>query len=660
MDTITESTEVMDTIAEKEVATCNARTSGWVGLIDRFLMTALPVVAIAFILNVPQYFGLRMWEEQYLAIFMGCILISVFLTRPATSRSSPARIPWYDVVFALLSLAWSAYLLWDWPEIDLTGSLVTPIRVILGVAAFVTLMEATRRLFGVVLPILVSVFIVYALFTDWFPGPLFGKAIPWPRLAVLLYLDKNALVGITLQVAASMVLPFVLFGQLLVFSGGGKFLTDIALSIFGRFTGGPAKVPIVASAFFGTISGVAVANVYTTGKLTIPMMKRYGIEPHMAGAIEGTAGTGGVLMPPIMGVVAFMMAVFLNITYAKVCVAAAIPAIFYYLAIYIQVDRYAASRRLERLPSNEIPSLWGTFTRGYYFLVPIFILIYLLFGTALSVERAALYASASFALVSMLHRARWLNLRDVGTMLEATGRGISDVGIVCALAGLIIGVVMFTGLAFSLTSSLAVITGGSLLFLLVVTAFICILLGMGMPIVTVYILAIMLVAPGLTNLGVPDLSAHMFIFYYSLLSFITPPVMICIFAICPISGSDLWSTAWAAMRLAIVAYVIPFAFVYDPGLLFQGSWSHVLASCVSAFVGTCFLALGVEGFLFRRLSVFSRVGLICSGLLTIFSNDPALWGVAAAIALLAAGYEWTRARYLTREHPIGGGPGNEE
>lgn len=642
-------TEKEVTVTEEEAQSRSLRTYGWVGLTDRIILIALPVVAIGFIMGVPQYLGLYMWEEQYLAIFLGCILVSIFLTRPATSKSSLTKIPWYDAVLALLSLGCSVYLFFEWPEIALTGSLVTPIRVIFGIAAFITLMEATRRLFGVVLPILVGVFIVYALFTDWFPEPFFGKSIPWQRLAVLLYLDKNALVGVTLQVAASMVLPFVLFGQLLVFSGGGKFLTDIALSVFGRFTGGPAKVPIIASALFGTISGVAVANVYTTGKLTIPMMKRYGVESHVAGGIEAAAGTGGVIMPPVMGVVAFMMAVFLNTTYAKVCIAAAIPAIFYYLAIYIQVDRYSARRGLGPLPAADIPSLWQTLRQGWYFMVPILLLVYLLFGTSLSIERAALYSSASYLLVSMLKHSRWLNLRDIGTILESTGKGISEVGVVCALAGLIIGVVMFTGLGFSLTSSLAALTGGSLVLLLIVTAIICVILGMGMPIVTVYILAVMLVGPGLKNLGVPDLSAHMFIFYYSMLSFLTPPVCLSIFAICTIAESDIWSTAWAGMRMAVVAYVIPFAFVYDSGLLFQGTWANVLASCVSAFVGTCILAVGVEGFAKHILHPFSRIGLIASGLVGMFSNNFALWAIALGILALVVVCEWYRSRHLIQQ-----------
>ncbi len=635
----------------EEAQASTLRTYGWVGLTNRIILIALPIVAIGFIMGVPQYVGLHMWEEQYLGIFLGCILVSIFLTRPATSKSSLAKVSWYDLAFAFVSLACSAYLVFEWPEIALTGSLVTPIRVIFGIAAIVALMEATRRLFGTVLLILVSVFIVYALFTEWFPEPFFGKSTPWTRLAVLLYLDKNALIGVTLQVAASMVLPFVLFGQLLVFSGGGKFLTDIAISAFGRFTGGPAKVPIIASALFGTISGVAVANVYTTGKLTIPMMKRYGVEPHVAGGIEAAAGTGGVLMPPIMGVVAFMMAVFLNVTYAKVCAAAAIPAIFYYLAIYIQVDRYAARRGLGPLPSSDIPSLWRTLRRGWYFMVPVILLVYLLFGTALSVERAALYSSAAFLIVSMVQHGRWLNLRDLGRILESTGQGISEVGVVCALAGLIIGVVMFTGLGFSLTSSLVTLTGGSLIFLLIVTAIICIILGMGMPIVTVYILAVMLVGPGLKNLGVPDLSAHMFILYYSMLSFLTPPVCLCIFAICTIAGSDLWSTAWAGMRMAVVAYVIPFAFVYDPGLLLQGSWSNVAASCISAFVGTLLIALGIEGFAKHALHISSRIGLICAALIGMFSNDFSLWAIAIGILLLVVVYERYRKRDLIQKSP---------
>ncbi len=259
---------------EKEL-TRFRRHSGFLGVVERILLISIPIIGAIFILYIPQRLGIRVWLEQYLAIFLGLTLVTVFLTTPATKKEPGNKLPWYDIALCIISFVLSLYVLVNWPDIVDTGGIITWPRVALGIAAIVTLLEATRRLFGWTLVVLVIVFICYALFTQFFPGPFCGKSIPWQRLAQSFYLDKSALFGITLKVAATIVLAFVLFGQLLFATGGGKFLIDLALTAFGRMKGGVAKVPVVASGAFGSLSGVAVANVYATGQLTIPLMKKH-------------------------------------------------------------------------------------------------------------------------------------------------------------------------------------------------------------------------------------------------------------------------------------------------------------------------------------------------------------------------------------------------
>ena len=334
----------MSAEAEEKESRHTGRHSGLLGVAERVLLISIPIIGSIFMLYIPQRVGIRVWQEQYLAIFLGLALFTIFLTTPATKKTPSDKLPWYDVVLCLLSLAVSGYVVIFWPDIVDTGGIITWPRIILGFAALVTLLEATRRIFGWTLVILVLIFIVYALFTSYFPGPFYGRSVRWDRLILSLYLDKSALFGITLKIGATVVLAFVVFGHMLFATGGGSAIINLTLTVFGKMKGGAAKVPVVASGAFGSISGIAVANVYATGQLTIPLMKKHKVAPHVAGAIEAVSSTGGLILPPVMGVVAFIMAAFLETTYARVCIAAAIPAILYYAALYIQVDRYTARR----------------------------------------------------------------------------------------------------------------------------------------------------------------------------------------------------------------------------------------------------------------------------------------------------------------------------
>lgn len=640
----------MSTEMEEKGLTRFRKHSGVLGVAERILLISIPIIGSIFILYIPQRLGMRVWLEQYLAIFLGLTLFTIFLTTSATKKAPSNKLPWYDVVLCVLSLAVSAYVLVNWPDIVNTGGIITWERVMLGIASVVLFLEATRRFFGWTLVVLIIIFIFYALFTSLFPGPFYGNSIPWQRLAVSLYLDKSALFGIPLKVAATIVLAFVLFGQLLFATGGGKFLIDLPLTVFGKMKGGAVKVPIVASGAFGSLSGIAVANVYATGQLTIPLMKKHKIEPHIAAAIEAVASTGGLILPPVMGVVAFIMATFLNITYASVVIAAVIPAVLYYLALYIQVDRFAASRGYGRLPAAEIPSLTKVMGEGWPFILPVAVLIYALFVMGLEPEASALYAAGAVILVSMFKKAHRLTLRKFADALEASGQGILAISVVCGIAGFMIGVVMFTGLGFSLTQVMVALVGGNLFLLLVFAALMCIILGMGMPIVTVYIIVAIIVAPVLTNLGVPAMAAHMFVFYWGMLSFLTPPVMLSVYAASTLAGANSWKTAWLSMRLGIAAYIVPFAFVYNSALLADGSLLQIAISAMAAILGVGMVAIGLEGYLLGNLRWIQRLLLIMGGVALLAPSGTARFaGLGLAVVLLC--WEWIRVKRSLQSHP---------
>jgi len=641
----------MSVEAEEKGLVRSRRHSGALGVVESILLISIPILGCIFILYIPQRLGIRVWVEQYLALFLGLTLVTIFLTTPATKKTPSDTLPWYDVVLCFPSLAVSAYAAINWPDIVDTGGIITPIRVALGIASVFLLLEATRRFFGWTLVVLVIVFIFYALFTSLFPGPFYGNSIRWQRLAISLYLDMNALFGITLKVAATIVLAFVVFGQLLFATGGGKSIINLALTVFGKMKGGAAKVPVVASGAFGSLSGVAVANVYATGQLTIPLMKKHKVPPHVAGAIEAVASTGGLILPPVMGVVAFIMATFLNITYARVCIAAAIPAILYYLALYIQIDRFAARHGYERLPAKETPSLKKVVGEGWPFILPIGVLIYTLFVMGLEAETCALYSTGAIIIVSMFKKAHRLTLRRFLDALESSGQGILEISVVCAIAGFIIGVVMFTGLGFSLTQVLVSLCRGNLFLLLIFAALMCIILGMGMPIVTVYIIVAIIIAPVLTSLGVSEMAAHMFVFYFGMLSFLTPPVMLSVYAAATLARANSWKTAWLGMRLGIAAYIVPFAFVYDSSLLADGSPLQIAISSITAIIGIGIIAIGLEGYLSEALKWVQRILLVIGGLALLVPSATAKF-IGLGLALLLFSWEWTRVRHLRQSQGI--------
>jgi TRAP transporter 4TM/12TM fusion protein len=579
--------------------------SGLAGWATHALLIAIPLSGMFFLLDVPQRFDWQVFHEQYIGLFLALSLGAIFLLIPG-SRRHVQRIPWYDALAAALGLIVGLYVFVKFPEISNSLGDIYTERVILGAITVILLAEACRRLVGWPLVIIASVFIFYAFFAYLFPGDFYGRGWSIGRLATYLYLDANGIIGQPLQIGASIVLVFVLFGEALYAIGGAAFLSDFALAVMGRFRGGQAKIAIVSSSLFGNISGSAVANVVVDGAFTIPMMKKAGYPAPVAAAIEAVASTGGQIMPPVMGAAAFLIAEYLAIPYAQVALAALVPALLYYIVLFIQVDLLAARNGIHGMPPAELPRLLPVLRRSAGFIVPLTVLIIWMFFLNRRPEVAGLLAVASALVVGFLTPGVKLGPRELLKILINTGRGMLEIAAITGLAGVVIGVLQLTGLGFTLTLTLLNVGQNSTILLLVLTAIVSIILGMGMPTTAVYVLLAVLVAPGLSKLGILPIAAHLFIFYFGMLSMVTPPVCLASYAAASIGKTDPVRTGWEAMRLCAIAYVVPFLFVFSPALLLIGSWHAVAISIATAIVGAVLLGIGLVGYLFRPIGVLKR------------------------------------------------------
>lgn len=583
---------------------------GPVRTLQRLFLVAIPVAGALFALQVPSRLGFALFREQYLGLLIALALAATFLGTRASPRERRRGLPWYDGLLALGSLAAGGYVALYYPAIADRLAILSPERWLLGALTLVVLLEATRRLSGPSVAVLGLLFVLYARFADRFPGPLAGTPARWERLFAYLYLDLNGVLGTPLAVAATVVLSFVLMGQVLAATGGAAFLGDFALALVGRFRGGPAKMAVVASSLFGNISGSAVANVAVDGPITIPLMKRAGYRAPVAAAIEATASTGGQIMPPVMGAAAFLMAEFLGVRYAQVAAAALIPAVLYYVCLFFQVDLEAAKANLRGLPPEQLPRLRDVLPRGTVFGLALATVVFGLYALRWQPEHVGVAAAAVAAACAVVLRVRGWNALDV---LEQTGRALLGLVAVTGVAGIVIGALQYTGLGFRMALLLTELAGHSLPALLVLTAAVAMVLGMGMPTTAVYVLLATLVAPALVQLGVVPLAAHLFVFYFGMLSMITPPVCLATYTAASIGGANFWEAGWASMRLAATAYLVPFLFALEPALIGLGPPAAVALAAVTAVLGAYLLAVALVGHWFGPLSGWQRAAaLACS------------------------------------------------
>lgn len=575
-------------------------------ILVRSLHVALTLVGAFWALGIDQTLQWVLFKEQFLAFFLALGLASIFLGVKARRGERGSAVPWYDLALALGGSGVGFYVTVAYPAIVHELGELSPERWLLGALAILLILEATRRVAGWALVWVAVVCILYAKYAYLMPGLLYGRGSSWPRIATYLYLDANGLFGLPLLVAATIVVAFVLFGQALYAVGGDKFLTDLSLSIMGRYRGGPAKVAVVSSTLFGTVSGSAVANVVVDGAITIPMMKRGGYPSHMAAAIEAVASNGGQIMPPVMGTAAFLIAEFLNIPYGEVALAALIPACLYYLALFTQVDLEAGKLGLSGLPAHELPRLRDVARLGWVFLIPLAVLTYTLMIASWEAEKAGMAAVVATFVTGVLQRETRPSLRAVVSTFEEAGRILVDILVITALAGLVIGALNLSGLTFTFSLLLISVSGKNLLILLVLTAIVCIVLGLSLPTTVVYITLAVLVAPALAQMGVPPLAAHLFLFYFGMLSLITPPDCLATYTAAAIAHADFWKAGWTGMRLGIAAYVVPFIFVLQPALILKGSLAEIALNIVTSSLGVIFLSIVCVGYLFRPIGVIRR------------------------------------------------------
>ncbi|OGA06832.1 MAG: hypothetical protein A3H33_15700 [Betaproteobacteria bacterium RIFCSPLOWO2_02_FULL_65_20] len=590
--------------------------------------------------------GLVLYTEQYLAALLTIALPLVYLHVPASGeRKRTGPVPWYDLLAAIIAFAVAAYAAVRFPALS---ELVSR-RPWDGLAAAAVLlllfMEGLRRTSGLPLVITSVGFFCLALIGGLLPGELAARSIPLNRLAYFAVWDSTASLGLPLKIVSTVVVIYALFGNVLFKSGGSSFFTDISMSLMGRRRGGPAKIAILGSSLFGTISGSAVSNVLTVGVVTIPLMKRAGFKPYMAAAVEAAASTGGQLMPPVMGVAAFVMAEFLQVSYATVALAAAIPAILFYVALFIQVDLEAARRNILPMPEDQIPSLSSVLKSGWYFPIPFVVLIYALFWENYEADAAGLLATAAALIFGILvpFKGKRIGIGDVYLMLRDTGLSVLDLFMIGAAAGIIIGTLNYSGLGFSLTLALLQLAGENIWGLLALAAVVSIILGMGMPTVGVYILLATLVAPALIKMNISPMAAHMFIMYYGCLSMITPPVAIASFAAANLAGADPMRTGFEAMRLGWTVFVIPFLFVFSGTLLMQGSPVMIVVDFAAAVAGVWFFSAAIMGYSVRPLGVLSRIYYGVAGIFFVVPLEAfraGRWMNVAAVCMVAALFAW--------------------
>ncbi|HET7669400.1 MAG TPA: TRAP transporter fused permease subunit [Burkholderiales bacterium] len=552
-------------------------------------------------LDLPAKLGWQIYQEQFIAALLGLALAIAFLRRVSVS----------NLVLAALGALAGLWLAVRYPPLqaDVIGHPVESL--LLSVVLLVLTMEACRRSAGVALTVVFAFFFAWALVGHLLPGMLQTRQVGLSRLLPYLALDTSSMLGQALIIAATTVIAFMFFGRVLQACGGADFFTDISTSLFGRYRGGTGKVEVVASALFGTISGSAVANVMSTGIITIPNMKKAGYPREMAGGVEAVSSTGGQIMPPVMGAAAFLMAENLQVRYAEVALAALVPALLFYVSVFVQVDLEAARRRIGGLDPSTLPRAGDVLRRGWFFCVPFAALFYLMFARDLQAEESVLLGVAAMLPFAFFigYGGRRLTFGGLLRAVADTGKDAMEILVICAVAGVVIGLLNITGLALGLSLTLVHLGQGSVALLLLAVAVMCILLGMGLPTTGVYLLVAVLAAPPLVQLGVAPLAAHMFVFFYGCLSMITPPVAMAAFAAAHIAGASPMRVALAACRLGWPAFVLPFLFAASPALLLSGDPLRVTLAVAAAIAGVWLGSAAISGYLLRDLQPAARASL---------------------------------------------------
>jgi len=608
-------------VLEESISTARTLTGAW-----KNAVSTLAVLITLFHIFALTVFALDPW--LFLGLSMGLFCIIGFLLFPATPSGKKSVQP-LDIVLCLASIGFMVYLGLNYDQMyDRVGFNPTAWDTVWGTVAVMLSLELARRVLGWFFPIIGVVCIAYALFGAALPGIWGHRGYEFDRTISTLF-STEGLFGFAMSAAATYIVMFVTFGAFLRATGVGPVFIDLATAIAGRARGGPAKVAVLASAMFGTISGSSMGNVATVGTLTIPLMKRLGYAPAFAGAVEATASTGGQLMPPIMGSVAFVLAEATMTPYRDVMLAALIPAICYFATVYFVIDFEAVKLGLRGTTREETPRVKAVLREGWLLLVPIGVLVAMVVVANRSVVQAALVSVGVALIADFIRRRRFMALREILRSLQEGAIGALEAVAACASAGILVGVFALTGVGNRFVDLVLAYGQNQLVLALIMTMVVTILLGFPLPTVAAYIITAAVGAPVLIHLGVPQLAAHMFIMYYATVSTLTPPVALAAYTAASIAGSDPNRTSWIATRLSVAAYIVPFVFIYNPAILWAGSWYDILRALVMSLAA----GYAFAGATNSNYGTLVRILMFCAAIAML---APVILANVAGVALVVA------------------------
>jgi TRAP transporter 4TM/12TM fusion protein len=637
------------------------RLTGFPAVLVAAATIAMVLVVLNQLLNLQYFMQVTLLENQYLYILAAAFIPIALLCYPLSAAQLDRPVPWYDWAMAFVGAAIPAYFAYTGKVNLLQGweYAAPPHTRWLCVAFWLVSLEALRRTGGITLTIIVFVLSLYPTVAASVPGPIRASERPFLDTMAFHMFSVESAFGIPMRAFGEIVVGFILFGIALNYTGGGKFFNDIAFALVGRVRGGAAQVGVISSMLQGSISGSVISNVISSGVVTIPAMKRTGFSSAYAGGVEAVASTGAVLMPPVMGSTAFVMASFLGRPYGEIALAAAIPGLLFYFGLAIQIDAYAAQRRLAGLGKHELISFGAALREGWPYILVFALLIYLM----LEANREAMapfWATAVMLVINQFLSSR-MSWKAFGDFIVATGRGLAELVAILVGAGYIIGAFTMTGLAGTLANDLVFMAGGAPFVLLIMGAITSFIFGLGMTVTACYIFLAIILAPALVKQGMDPMAVHLFILYWGMVSFITPPVALAAFAAAPIARVSQWAIGWQSMRLGTIIYLVPFLFVYNPELLLKGAAIDVVVTIATSFVGVFFLASGLQGYVMGGgravgvVGIATRLLLLAGGILCALSGIPQLgWshhttstvgialGLAAILLLRVTGAERSR------------------
>ncbi|MDP3386245.1 MAG: TRAP transporter permease [Eubacteriales bacterium] len=554
-------------------------------------------------------------------VHLGFALLLVWCIKPFHFKKENTSLQSIETIALIaLTLGIVTYLIVNSTRLELTPWGYTWLDKVVSILGIIFILEATRRILGKTMVIVALVFFSYGLFGNLIPGTFGHSGYSLTELSSKLFLTYDGVFGVVLGVSTSLIFIYLIFGSFLNVMGGGKFFTDISFALFGSTRGGPAKMAVVSSCLFGSISGSAIANVVTTGTITIPLMKKIGYKPAFAGAVEAVASTGGQYMPPIMGATAFIMAQMMGVEYVTVIKAAFVSAILYYFALILMVDFEAGRTGMKGIDKDELPKIRKVMADGWHYMIPFSLMIYLLVVLKWQPQIAGLYSIISIVVLELMRKPNLKTIKNIVVSLEEGARSAVMVAIPCATIGIVVGVVLNTGIGMQFSSLMRSMAGGNLFPILLMTMITSLVLGLGVPTTAAYILVAIIAAPSLVELGVPLMAAHLFCFYFAVISVITPPVALAAYTAAGIAKADPNETGWIATKLGIAGFLVPFMFVYQPGLLLMDDALGIFIAILSSTIGIAALSGALQNYFFGSINRIERSLLLISSLCLIFAG----------------------------------------